>query len=135
MRVLQIIFSDHSVNIQRLGYAKPLKLVTTCMKPSRHDTSCFSVPQQKVSITHSKYRQVCLWIYRARRRKEASREAEPLPSCPLAVLLPPAAPKGCATYSRKGREVIIAQAQLSLGLENSCIHPLPSKGMQYCPLL
>lgn len=24
--------------MQRLGYGKPLKLVTTCMKPHRHDT-------------------------------------------------------------------------------------------------
>lgn len=72
-----IIFSDHSVNIQRLGCGKPLKLVTTCMKPPQHDPSLLCAPADCAINT---YRQVSLWIYRWQ-KQEASREAEPLPSC------------------------------------------------------
>lgn len=53
----------------------------------------------------------------------------------FAVLLPPTAPKGCSRESCKGREVFIAQPQLPLGPESSCVHPLLSKGMEYRSLL
>lgn len=126
------IFPHRSVNIQKLGCGKPLKLVTTCMKPSRHDPA--SLCPRDCAINTYNVLQVCLWIYRWQKQEE-SNEAEPLPSyspCHPSITY---STRGCARESCKARQVFNAQLQLPLGPENSCVHPLLSKGMAYNSLL
>lgn len=101
-------FTNHfvnSVNTQRLGYGKPLKLVTTCIKPRSHDAypASFSLSrrcQQHIANTDKLAQGIC----REWRRKEAIREASTLISCGSF----PACSRGCVTEARNGRVVIIA---------------------------
>lgn len=120
------------MNIERLGCGKPLKLVTTCMKPSQHDPA--SQWPSRLCLTRTMYRHVCLWIHRSQ-KQEVSSKAEPLPSCSPCCPSITYSTKGCARESCKGRELFIAQLQLPLGPENSCVHPLLSKGMEHRSLL
>lgn len=95
---------------------------------------CFSVAQQTVPLTHTMYRHVCLWIHRWQKQGVSSK-AEPLPSCSPCCPSITYSTKGSARESCKGRELFIAQLQLPLGPENSCVHPLLSKGMERRSLL
>lgn len=119
------------MNIQKLGYGKPLKLVTTYVKPSRHDTSPASLcPSRRCQDHTASIDKFAYGHIEDEGEKKQAGRLNLFQLSLLTVIPPAAAPKDCATESCNGREVINAQPQLLLSPENSCIHPLVSKRLE-----